>query len=273
MMRQRRSSSNRGGSGQLMIRLLIGAALVAFSLFSYLGSQEYNEVTGENQYLSLTVEQEIALGLQAAPELIREFGGQSNDTQGQALVNQIGARLVNESIARDTGWRWEFHLLGDTQTVNAFALPGGQVFITQAMYNQLSGEDEIAGVLAHEIVHVLARHSAQRIAQNNLTNGIIGAVAVASGDASTAQTAAMIGQMINMSYSREAELQSDTIGVCLMIDAGYNPEGLIGVMEVLEEMSAGAPPEFFSTHPNPGNRVQQIEQAIANADQQCRFRD
>jgi predicted Zn-dependent protease len=268
-----RRSGNSNRSGQLMVRLLIGVIIIVFSAISYLGSREYNDVIGENQYLSLTVNQEIALGLQAAPELIQEFGGQSNNAQGQALVDEIGTRLVNESIARDTDWRWAFHLLNDNQTVNAFALPGGQIFITEAMFNQLPTEDALAGVLAHEIVHVLARHSAQRIAQNELTNGIIGAVAVASGDAGAAQTAAMIGQLINMSYGRDDELQADTIGVCLMIDAGYNPEGLIGVMEVLAQISTDIPPEFFSTHPNPTNRVEQIERAIANADQNCRFRD
>jgi predicted Zn-dependent protease len=268
-----RRSSNRNRSGQLMVRLLIGVVMIVFSAISYLGSREYNDVIGEDQYLSLTVNQEIALGLQAAPELIQEFGGQSNNAQGQALVDEIGTRLVNESIARDTDWHWAFYLLNDTQTVNAFALPGGQIFITEAMFNELPTEDELAGVLAHEIVHVLARHGAQRIAQNDLTNGIIGAVAVASGDAGAAQTAAMIGQLINMSYGRDDELQADTIGVCLLIDAGYNPEGLIGVMEVLAQISGDTPPSFFSTHPNPTNRIEQIEQAIANADQNCRFHD
>jgi predicted Zn-dependent protease len=273
-MIQRRSnrSSGNSASGQLMGRLLIGLVIVGFSLFSYFGSSEYNDVTGENQYLSLTVEQEISLGRQSTPELIQEFGGLSNDRELQALITQIGTRLVRESIAYNTPWQWQFHVLADRQTINAFALPGGQVFITTAMLNQLSTEDEIAGVLAHEIVHVLARHSAQRIAQSNLTNGIIGAVSVASGDASAAQTAQMIGQIINMSYGRDDELQSDTIGVCLMIDAGYNPQGMIGVMQVLAQLG-GSQPEFFSTHPNPNNRITQIENAIANADTNCRYRN
>ena len=157
--------------------------------------------------------------------------------------------------------------------MNAFALPGGQVFITEAMLNQLNNDHEIAGVLAHEIVHVLARHSAQRIAQSDLTNGIIGAVAVASGDANTAQTAAMIGQLVNMSYGRDDEIQSDTIGVCLMIDAGYDPQGMLGVMRVLNDLSGGRSDDFFSTHPSPSNRIERIEQAITNAQRDCRFRN
>jgi predicted Zn-dependent protease len=266
MMRQRNTQS----SG-LMVRIIIGVVMIIFSIISYMGSQEFNEVTGENQYLSLSVDQEIALGLQSAPELIQQFGGRTRNAQLQSRIEQIGVNLVRNSIANNTPWRFQFHVLEDRQTVNAFALPGGQVFITEAMLSRLSNDHEIAGVLAHEIVHVLARHSAQRIAQNDLTNGIIGAVSVASGDASTAQTAAMIGQLINMSYGRDDEIQSDTIGVCLMIDAGYNPEGMLGVMRVLNDLSGGRGDDFFSTHPSPSNRIERIEQAIANAQQDCRF--
>lgn len=271
MMRQRSNNQSSQSSG-LMVRIIIGVVMVVFSLISYIGSQEFNEVTGENQYLSLSVNQEIALGLQSAPSLIQEFGGRTRNAQLQSQIDRIGVNLVNNSIAHNTPWRFQFHVLEDRQTVNAFALPGGQVFITEAMLSQLRTEDEIAGVLAHEIVHVLARHSAQQIAQNELTNGIIGAVSVASGDASTAQTAAMIGQLINMSYGRDDEIQSDTIGVCLMIDAGYNPEGMLGVMRVLNALSGARSDDFFSTHPSPENRIQRIENAIANAQQDCRFK-
>lgn len=273
MMRQRNYNQGSQQSSGLMIRIIIGVVMVVFSIISYMGSQEFNEVTGENQYLSLSVDQEIALGLQSAPSLIQEFGGRTRNAQLQSRIEQIGANLVRNSIASNTPWRFQFHVLEDRQTVNAFALPGGQVFITEAMLSQLNNDHEIAGVLAHEIVHVLARHSAQRIAQSDLTNGIIGAVSVASGDAGTTQTAAMIGQLINMSYGRDDEIQSDTIGICLMIDAGYNPEGMLGVMRVLNNLSGGRSDDFFSTHPSPENRIQRIEQAIANAQQDCRFRN
>lgn len=255
-------------SGQ-MSRLLVGVVLAVFALFSYFTSAQYNEVTGERQYLSLTADQEIALGLQSAPQLIAEFGGLYGDQRVQEAIDGIGFRLVNNSVAADTPWRFEFHVLDDPQTINAFALPGGQVFITTALLSQLETEDAIAGVISHEIVHVLARHGAQRIAKSDLTNGLIGAVSVASGDASAAQTAAMIGQLVNMQYGRDDELESDSIGICLMIDAGYDPNGMIDVMRVLAGAGGGSQPEFFSTHPSPNNRIQSIESAIANADQDC----
>jgi predicted Zn-dependent protease len=202
--------------------------------------------------------------------MIREFGGLYPNEETQDSIDQLGNELVNNSVARDTPWQFDFHVLDNPETVNAFALPGGQIFITTALLSALDTEDEVAGVLSHEIVHVLARHSAQQIAKNELTNGLVGAVGVASGDASAAQTAAIIGQLVNMRYGREDELQSDTLGVCVMMDAGYDPNAMIEVMQVLEAASGdSSQPEFVSTHPSPQNRIEHIEQAIQNASTDC----
>lgn len=245
------------------LRLLMALGVVVFSLISYCNSKEYNPVTGENQYISLTPHQEIALGLQSAPAMMQQHGGLHPDQRAQQYVDQIGMRLVQSSAAKDTEWRFDFHLLADPQTINAFALPGGQCFITAALYSRLETEGQLAGVLGHEIGHVVARHSSQRIAKGNLTEGLTQAVMVASGDARGAQVAAMIGQIVNMKYGRDDELQSDYLGVQFMADAGYDPRAMIKVMEILRDASGGnAPPEFFSTHPNPDNRIGLIEAAI-----------
>ncbi len=261
-----------GRSGSSAGRLLIGVAMAIFAIISFFASQSYNPVTGQNQFVSLTPQQEIRLGLQSAPQMVQEFGGVYQSQPVQDAIDRIGFDLVNNSIAADTPWQFEFTVLDDPNTINAFALPGGPIFITTGLLFRLEeqGEDAVAGVLAHEIVHVLGRHSSEQIAKSELTNGLIGAVAVASDSASAAQTAAVVGQLINMSYGRQAELQSDTLGICLMVDAGYDPQGMIETMQVLATASGGnRPPEFASTHPNPENRIQQIEQAIRNADAQC----
>lgn len=260
----RRRSSGGGSS----IRLIIGAIIAIISLISYLGASEFNPVTGEEQRVGLSVEQEIALGAQSAPEMVEQYGGLYQDSEVQNNIDRIGNRLVNDSIANSTPWEFEFYVL-DSDVINAFALPGGPVFITTGLLFQLDSEDAAAGVIAHEIVHVLARHSAQRIAKSQLTNGLIGAVGVASGDRETTQAAAVIGSLVNMKYGREDELQSDTLGVCLMISAGYDPQAMIQVMEVLEGAGGGRQPEFFSTHPSPENRIGEIREAIENADQEC----
>jgi predicted Zn-dependent protease len=257
-MRAYRGRSGGGGG-----RLLIGIIIAVIALISYFGSAAYNPVTEENQYVSLTPRQEIALGLQAAPEMAAQHGGELPDPQVQAYLDAVGARIAQISSLQETEWPFEFTLLADPETVNAFALPGGPVFITKALYDRLQTEGQLVGVLAHEIGHVVARHAAQHIAQSELTNGLTGAVAVASGDARAAQVAAMVGQLVNLKYGRDDELQSDNLGVRFMAEAGYDPRALITVMQILAEASEGAaPPEFFSTHPNPDNRIQRIQQAI-----------
>lgn len=263
--------TRRRGSSSCSGRLLIAAAIAAFSLFSYFSSKQDNPVTGETQYINITVEQEIALGVQAAPQMAQEFGGLDENTQDQAIVDEVGNRILQASAAGSSPYEFDFHLLDDAQTINAFALPGGQIFITRALYDKLRTEGELAGVLGHEIAHVVGRHSAEQIAKTQLTQGLTGAAVIAAYDpdnpasAGSAQVAALIGQLINLKFGREDELESDYLGVCFISDAGYDPNELVGVMEVLASAQTGnRPPEFFSTHPDPGNRVQRIQNAIQN---------
>lgn len=249
-------------------RLLVAVAVAAFALISYFTSKEYNPVIDEEQYVGITPDQEIALGLQAVPEMTAEFGGVYQDAQAQEFLDGICRQLLNNSDAGQADWPYECTLLVDSETINAFALPGGQVFVTVGLYNQLQSEGQLAGVLAHEIGHAVARHSAQQIAQQQLTQGLTGAVVIASYDpqnpnsAATGQIALVVGQLINMRYSREHELQADRLGVRFMGQAGYDPRALIEVMRILAESGGASPPEFFSTHPNPENRITAIEEAI-----------
>lgn len=248
--------------GNTKIRLLIGLAIVLFAVFKYCSSAETNPYTGKTQHITISEDQEIALGLQSAPQMAQQYGGLYPNEQYQAFVDQVGQKLVTNSVAKKTGYRYDFHLLADPNTINAFALPGGQVFITYALFSKLENEDELAGVLGHEIGHVVGRHSADRMSQDGLTQGILSGVAVAV-DPNTAQGAAAIASMINMKYGRQDELESDDLGVRFMMDAGYDPEQMIKVMEILKA-SAGPNrvPEFQSTHPDPENRIQKIKESI-----------
>ena len=259
-----------------IIQLVVGLIVGLFALLSYFFTTDVveNPITGESQRVSLTPTEEIALGLEAVSEISRQYGGLHPDRQAQALVDQIGQRLVDQSAAGQTGYRYEFHLLADSQTINAFALPGGQIFITQGLFQRLSNNNELAGVLAHEIGHVAARHAAERIAKAKLTEGLTGAAVIATYDPDnsnslpTRQMAALVGQMVNMKYSRDDELQSDRLGVDFMIEAGFDPRGMLRVMEVLADAGAGNRlPDFFSTHPNPANRLERLRKLIAERSQ------
>lgn len=249
----------RGGSGK--IRLFIGLAIVAFAVLKYCSSAVTNEFTGETQYVDLTTDQEIAMGLSATPSMMEQYGGEHPDQNAQNLVDRVGQKLVQTSIARNTDYQFDFHLLRDDRTINAFALPGGQCFITAALYSQLENEDQLAGILGHEIAHVVARHSAARMSQQGLAQGVITGVSV--GTSGGGEMAASIAQMLTMKYGRDDELQSDDLGVKMMIDAGYDPNQMIGVMEILKAAAdPNRQPEFQSTHPDPENRVERIKEAI-----------
>lgn len=262
-MMRRSPYRNRRSSTGIGVRLLIAAAVALFSLFSYLSTRSTNPVTGETQYVDLSPEQEIALGLQAAPEMAAQHGGLYPDENAQAFVDEVGQRIVESSAAASTPYQYDFHLLADTQTVNAFALPGGQIFITAALLDRLETEAQLAGVLGHEIGHVVARHGSEHLAKQKLTQGLIGAATVGVGY-DGAQMAAVIGNLLNLQYGRGDELESDDLGVRFMADAGYDPTALIGVMKILEAASGGSrQPEFASTHPSPDNRVAKIQEAIA----------
>ncbi len=260
----RPTGRSRGG------RFLVALVLAAFAIISYMGSRVYNPITGEDQYINITPEQEIAIGLQAVPEMEQQFGGPEPDQQAQALIDAVGQRLVANSIASQSGYPFEFTLLADQQTINAFALPGGQIFITDALLVRLETEGQLAGVLGHEIVHVIARHGAQQMAQQQLSDGLTGALVMATYDPNdprtqnTAQVAMMISQLVALRYGRGDELQADELGVTIMSQAGYDPRAMIGVQEVLIAASQGqaSQPEILSTHPDPGNRIEHIQAAI-----------
>ena len=252
----------RGRGG--ILRLLIGVAVVLFGVVKYCASGETNPYTGETQFIDISPKEEIAMGLQSVPAMIQEYGGLYSDEGAQALVDKVGQQLVSTTVARETPYQYDFHLLADPNTINAFALPGGQCFITYALFSKLKSEDQLAGILGHEIGHVIGRHSAERIAKQGLTNSIITGVAVGSDSPAAAQSAAAISSMINMKYGREDELESDDLGVRFMIKAGYNPEEMIEVMQILKQAAGpNRTPEFQSTHPDPENRIEKIRESIA----------
>ncbi|MEM5564072.1 M48 family metalloprotease [Psychroserpens sp. AS72] len=242
------------------IRLLIGAAIALFFIVKRCSQREENPYTGRMQTISMTSTEEINIGLASAPKMAQQHGGLHPNNQYQAMVDDIGNKLVNNSIARETPYKYEFHLLADPNTINAFALPGGQVFITYALFSKLENEDQLAGVLGHEIGHVLGRHSAERIAESEYWQGLATAGSVG---ADAGGLVSGIGQNTLLTNGRDDELESDDLGVKFMLKAGFDPEEMIGVMEILK--AAAGPnrvPEMQSTHPDPENRIEKIRESI-----------
>jgi predicted Zn-dependent protease len=257
----------------LKMRLIIAAAIALFAVLSYFGrAKDENQITGVKERVAFSEEaDEVAMGLHAVPEMVQMHGGPSRNAAEQEWVDRVGKELL-DALEKDLAAKgrrnpyrdaFRFTLLADDRTVNAFALPGGQVFITAALFHALETEGQLAGVLGHEVGHVIERHSNKRMAKEQLFQGLAAAGGVAGGNVDSARMAQAITQMVSMKYGRDDELQSDMWGVRLMEMAGYDPRAMIGVMKVLETAGGAGPPEFMSTHPKPENRVAYIEEVIA----------
>jgi predicted Zn-dependent protease len=250
-------------------RVLLALAIVGFALFKYFSQTEVNPVTGEKQHIAMTADQEVALGLEAAPEMAAQMGGEadSSDPKSQ-LVQGVGRKVVQNSDAARSPYTYDFHLLRDPETLNAFALPGGQVFITYGLLSKLHDEAQLAGVLGHEIGHVVNRHAAEHMATGQLGQLLAMAAGVAATDEEghgqrAAMVAAMVNQMVQLKYSRGDELEADHVGMDYMSQAGYDPAAMLGVMGILAEASQGGrAPELLSTHPYPEQRLEAIQKYL-----------
>ncbi|MEI7585167.1 M48 family metalloprotease [Runella sp.] len=249
-------------------RLLIGIIMAVVALIGYFSKTQVNPVTGKSQQVNLTPEEEVALGLQSAPQMAAEYGGLYGDEKVQFLVKKVGQGIVQNTEAKNSPYQFDFHVLADPETINAFAVPGGQVFITMGLLKRLKTEDQLAGVLGHEIGHVVGRHSAQQMAKQELVGGLAGAASVAVSDPNSPGGSAYIAQyvanLMNLKYGRDDELEADDFGVKYMIQAGRDPEAMVQVMKILAEAGGpDRPAEFQSTHPNPENRIVKIKEAMA----------
>lgn len=249
-------------------RIIIAIVIAIAGALTYLSSSAKNEITGENQRVALSPDQEVALGLQAMPEVAQQFGGEIQH-QVNDYVEAVGQRVVSQSVASRSPYRFDFHVLADPQTINAFALPGGQVSVTVGMLKSLKSEAELAAVLGHEVGHVVGRHGAEQLSKQQFAQALVGAVGVATYDGTAngqrdAAIAAAVAQLVSMRFGREDELQSDSLGIHFMKQAGYDPQGMVSLMKVLQQASGGRrQPEFFSTHPSPENRLTRL-QAMAS---------
>jgi predicted Zn-dependent protease len=266
----RRSLGGFGGLGKG--RLLIALVMAAIAIGGYYFSGETNPFTGETDRVgNISYEQEVALGYNAAPEMLQQMGGQVDPNHPDAIfLRQIGEVLLDSGGVtkvlqeHNLPWQFTFTLIDDPNTVNAFALPGGPVFMTRALFDRLENEAQVAGVVGHEIGHVIRRHGAERMAQSQMHQQLANAAAVGTGSYEAGQIANYVSNFLQLSYGRDQELQSDTVGLKMMADAGYDPREMVRVMEILREASGGrgGGMEWAQTHPAPDSRIEAIKQWV-----------
>lgn len=251
----------------LVHRLLIGTALASCVLA--LSGCVTNAATGRSQLDSLSRDEEIEIGSTSGPEFAKEYGGTFGDAAVQAYLREVGMKLVAH-VEGDYGTLpWEFTLL-DSEVINAFSLPGGKVYFSRGLAEKFKTEAELAGVLGHEVGHVTAEHADKRISNAMITQGLIVGGSIALGSTAGAEVAAIgeqvlggAGQGFLLKFGRDEENESDALGMRYMTKAGYNPEGMLRVMEVLRDAGgSGGQPEWLSTHPLPETRLKRIEAAL-----------
>ena len=213
-----------------------------------------------------TPQQDVELGKEAAAEVRQKYPVITDD-QIAGYLDQAGRSLVKASPANLNHPVFEYSFTPvNFKEINAFALPGGPMFVNRGMFDAADGEGEVVGVMAHELAHVLLRHGTANAtkAQNFQIGAVAGAIAGAIigggwGEAIAQGSQLGLGAWL-MKYSREYEKQADLLGAQIMARAGHDPRELARMFEAIEKESKGSPPQWLSSHPNPGNRVQYIRQ-------------
>ena len=224
-----------------------------------------NPATGKREFNIVSESQEIAIGRQSHDEIIRQFGVYNERPELNRLVERLGREIAASSERPNLPWT--FTLL-DSPIVNAMALPGGYIYITRGMMERINSEDELAGVLGHEIAHVTARHSAQQISRSQLAQlGMVLGAVIAGPEAvqQYGQIAELGLGLLFQRYSRQHETQADLLGTTYMARANYNPVGaerMLMTLQRLDKNPAGGLDRYFMSHPDPAKRVKDVRQKV-----------
>jgi len=212
-------------------------------------------------------EDQHALGLQVAGQVYQQMPVLPDSSPETKYIQQLGHKLVS-TIPQEYSWPFEFHVVAQKE-INAFALPGGPMFVNIGTITAAANEAELAGVMGHEMAHVYMQHSAKQASKAQWTQGLAGLASGVLG----ATTGGMLGQLaqygisfgaqgLMLKYSRNDESQADAVGTMILYKAGYNPQSMADFFKTLAG-EGQAPPQLLSDHPNPGNRQQAIQKQIA----------
>lgn len=224
-----------------------------------------NPVTGKRDISLVSKQQEIAMGQQADPEVINQFGLYPNEAL-QRFINQKGQQMVAVSHRKDL--KYEFKIV-DSPVINAFAVPGGYVYFTRGIMAHFNNEAQFAGVLGHEIGHIAARHSAQQQSKSMLAQiGMVVGMVVSPEFAQFGDAAQQSLALLFLKFGRDDERESDRLGVEYSTKIGYDAANMADFFQTLQrqqEQSESEPiPDFLSTHPNPADRYQTVKELAAD---------
>jgi predicted Zn-dependent protease len=238
-----------------------GRRLAVLALAGLLAACQTAPITGRQQLILLPESEDAKLGLQAYQEIKKEEKV-SNDPELNREVRQVGQRIA--AVSGHPDWNWQFTVFQNAEP-NAFALPGGKVGVYTGLFKVAKNEAQLATVLGHEVGHAIARHGAERMSQGMLEQAGLAVLGAATGPA-YAQLAAQAATLaIILPYSRTQESEADHIGLILMAKAGYDPRQAIDLWENFQKLDGQKPPEFLSTHPSEGTRIQRLQELMPEA--------
>lgn len=226
----------------------------------------FNLATGQQEYTITSTDKEVEMGRKIARRAKAELELLA-DGELYQRVNEIGARIVAVCDRRELVYR--FHVVHD-ENINAFALPGGYVYIHDGLIEKTASDDELAGVIAHEVGHITARHSVKRY-EHNLGVQLATLVGLATGQGGMAQGVSLVLQTAQLAYSRDAEIEADRLGVKYMKAAGFEPTAMLAFLETLHELNDSTRhylprgvvrPHYAMTHPYVPERLRAVKEAI-----------
>ena len=218
-----------------------------------------NPVTGEEELMFFSPENDVKLGRQYAVPIEKELGGRIPDENLQRYVNDVGQRIARVCHRPDLSYHFT---AVDDKMINALALPGGYIFITRGLLKEMKTEGQLAAVLAHETGHVVARDTMAALSRQLGMTALLAAAHVGGAPGRATRAADFVSAVLSLQYSRDDEKEADLTGLSYMTQAGYDPNGIVQTMEILNELQTVHPIEFFSTHPNPESRITYLKEKI-----------
>jgi predicted Zn-dependent protease len=262
------AAMTRGCGGRLLPVALVAAAL--------LGGCSTVPYTQRSRLMIMAESEDMALGADAYKQVLAKEKI-NRDPEINRIVRRVGERIAR--VANKPEYEWEFTVVDAPKTVNAFALPGGKVAVYTGLLPVARDEAGLAVVMGHEVAHAIARHGAERMSQGLLAQLGAAGVALATGGSSAATQQAVLQAYglgvqvgVMLPFSRSMESEADHIGLLLMAEAGYDPEAAVGLWQRMAQLegTAAKPPEWLSTHPNDGTRIEQLRQWMPEALQRYR---
>ncbi len=221
------------------------------------GGCAVNPLTGEEELMFFPEQQDIEIGKGYAPEVEKQLGGRIENDALQNYVDSVGQRVAR--VSHKPNFDYHFVAVND-KSINAVALPGGYVFITQGMLKKLTSEAQLAGVLAHETAHIVARDVSNAMSKQIGIELLLSQLASRTSSQGAIILADLANQILSLRFSRDDERTADLGGMDYMVRAGYDPMGMVETMQMLEDEHSVRPIEFLSSHPSPDNRIAYLRQ-------------